>query len=89
MPDNGKIERRHRTLKNRVLLEYHDLPGTLEAAIGAFVDHYNHGRGHESPLVVKPADAYFGRAPTILDERQRIKEETIRQRRLLNHSRAR
>jgi transposase InsO family protein/transposase-like protein len=82
----GKIERWHQTLKNRILLENHYLPGALEAAIGAFVDHYNHRRVHESLGNVTPADAYFGRAPAIVEERRRIKEETIRQRRLLNKS---
>ena len=38
----GKIERWHQTLKNRILLENHYLPGALEAAVGDFVDHYNH-----------------------------------------------
>jgi transposase InsO family protein len=83
----GKIERWHQTLKNRILLENHYLPGALEAAIGTFVDHYNHCRVHESLGNVTPADAYFGRAPAILKERMRIKEETIRQRRLLNQGR--
>ena len=84
----GKIERWHQTLKNRILLENHYLPGALEAAIETFVDHYNHRRVHESLGNVTPADAYFGRAPAILKERRRIKEETIRQRRLLNKGRA-
>jgi hypothetical protein len=33
----GKIERWHQTLKNRILLENYYLPGDLEAQIGAFV----------------------------------------------------
>ena len=37
----GKIERWHQTLKNRILLENYFLPGDLEAQIEAFVDHYN------------------------------------------------
>jgi transposase InsO family protein len=37
----GKIERWHQTLKNRVLLENYYLPGDLEAQIDAFVEHYN------------------------------------------------
>lgn len=37
----GKIERSHQTLKNRILLENHFLEGELEAAIAAFIDHYN------------------------------------------------
>ena len=44
----GKIERWHQTLKNRILLENYFLPGDLERQIEAFVDHYNHQRYHES-----------------------------------------
>ena len=33
----GKIERWHQTLKNRILLENYYLPGDLEANIKAFV----------------------------------------------------
>ncbi len=44
----GKIERWHQTLKNRILLENYYLPGDLEARIDTFVDHYNHRRYHES-----------------------------------------
>src|SRR5450631_4533873 len=44
----GKIERWHQTLKNRILLENYYMPGDLEAKIDAFVDHYNHRRYHES-----------------------------------------
>jgi putative transposase len=84
----GKIERWHQTLKNRILLENHYLPGALEAAVGDFVDHYNHRRCHESLGNVTPADAYFGRAAAIIKERRRIKQETIRQRRLLNQMHA-
>jgi putative transposase len=36
----GKIERWHQTLKNRILLENYYLPGDLEAEIGAFITHY-------------------------------------------------
>ncbi|MEM9223536.1 MAG: IS3 family transposase, partial [Pseudomonadota bacterium] len=56
----------------------------LEAAVGDFVDHYNHRRVHESIGNVTPADAYFGRAPAILEQRRKTKERTIRQRRLIN-----
>src|SRR6202042_3068113 len=37
----GKIERWHQTLKNRILLENYYLPGDLEAQIDAFVGYYN------------------------------------------------
>ena len=57
----GKIERWHQTLKNRILLENYYLPGDLENQINDFVDHYNNHRYHESLNNVTPADAYFGR----------------------------
>jgi len=78
----GKIERLHLTLKNRILLENYYLPGQLEARIEAFVAHYNHLRYHESIDNLTPADVYFGRGQTILLERERIKRKTIQHRRL-------
>jgi transposase InsO family protein len=78
----GKIERWHQTLKNRILLENYFLPGDLEAQIAAFVDDYNHCRYHESIDNLTPADVYCGRRSTILAERHRIKRQTIANRRL-------
>ena len=78
----GKIERWHQTLKNRILLENYVLPGDLEAHIETFVEHYNHQRYHESLANVTPADAYLGRAPAIIKLRERIKRQTIEHRRL-------
>ena len=78
----GKIERWHQTLKNRILLENYYLPGDLEAQVDAFVAHYNHRRYHESLATLTPADVYFGRGQTILIEREKIKRKTIEHRRL-------
>ncbi len=78
----GKIERWHQTLKNRILLENYYLPGDLEAQVDAFVAHYNHWRYHESLSNLTPADVYFGRGQTILLEREKIKRQTIENRRL-------
>jgi len=78
----GKIERWHQTLKNRILLENYFLPGDLEDQIEAFVEHYNNQRYHESLNNVTPADTYFGRAPAIIKQRERIKRQTIEHRRL-------
>ena len=78
----GKIERWHQTLKNRILLEHYYMPGELEQAIANFVDNYNHRRYHESLKNLTPADVYFGRGETILQRRERIKRKTIEQRRL-------
>ena len=76
----GKIERWHQTLKNRVLLENYFLPGQLEAAVAAFVEHYNHRRYHESLGNLPPADVYFGRGPAVLAARDAIKKRTIQNR---------
>lgn len=84
----GKIERWHQTLKNRILLENYFLPGDLEAQIEAFVDHYNHQRYHESLNNVTPADVYFGRDKAILEQRERIKQKTLETRRLHHSQRA-
>jgi transposase InsO family protein len=84
----GKIERWHQTLKNRILLENYYLPGDLEAQINAFVDDYNHRRYHESINNLTPADVYFGRGQTILLQRERIKRQTITQRRLQHQRQA-
>jgi len=78
----GKIERWHQTLKNRILLENYFLPGDLERQIESFVEHYNHERYHESLNNVTPADVYFGRAQSIINKRERIKQKTIEHRRL-------
>ena len=84
----GKIERWHQTLKNRILLENYYLPGDLRQQIDAFVDQYNHRRYHESLQNLTPADVYFGRGQTILQQRERIKRKTIETRRLLHRKSA-
>lgn len=78
----GKIERWHQTLKNRILLENYFLPGDLKDQIARFIDHYNNRRYHESLQNLTPADVYFGRGENILFERKRIKQNTINERRL-------
>jgi transposase InsO family protein len=81
----GKIERWHQTLKNRILLENYYFPEDLKAQITAFIAHYNHQRYHESLQNLTPADVYFGRGQTILHTRERIKRRTIQNRRLQHH----
>ena len=84
----GKIERWHQTLKNRILLENYYLPGDLEGQIEAFVDHYNNRRYHESLGNLTPADVYFGRGTAIMERRQEIKKLTIQTRRLQHQNQA-
>jgi transposase InsO family protein len=74
----GKIERWHQTLKNRILFGNYYLSGDLEQKIGDFVAYCNHLRYHESIANLTPTDVCFGRGKTILPERERIKRDTIR-----------
>jgi putative transposase len=80
----GKIERYHRSMKNRILLENYYLPGQLEQSIGEFVEHYNNRRYHESLDNLPPVHVYFGRGSAILKRRESIKRKTIEQRRRLH-----
>ena len=84
----ARSSRWHQTLKNRILLENHFLPGELEARIEAFVEHYNNRRAHESLENLTPADVYFAQGQAILQERERIKRHTIQQRRLIHQHQA-
>jgi putative transposase len=84
----GKIERWHQTMKNRILLENYYLPGDLEAHVAAFVDHYNYRRYHESLKNLTPADVYTGRGQSILQRREVIKRQTIEHRRLQHQNAA-
>ena len=49
---------------------------------------YNFRRYHESINNLTPADVYFGRGHTILLQRERIKRQTIAQRRLQHQQHA-
>ena len=85
----GKIERWHRSLKNRILLENYYLPGELENQIQLFIQYYNHDRYHESLNNLTPAVVFYGRGPQILQRRQRIKFNTLAMRKQIHyHNRA-
>lgn len=84
----GKIERWHQTLRNRILLQNYFLPGDLNASVERFVEYYNHQRYHESLKNLAPADVYFGRGQTILLQRERIKRNSLKQRRLQHRNQA-
>ena len=81
----GKIERWHRSLKNRILLDNHYLPGQLEEEIRKFVDYYNHERYHESLNNLTPADVFYGRGEAILKRREQIKRNTLAMRRQMHY----
>jgi hypothetical protein len=68
-------------MKNRILLDSYFFPTDLKAQIKVFVGHYNHQRYHESLQNLTPVDVYFGRGQSIMQQRERIKRDTINQRR--------
>ena len=70
-------------MKNRVLLESYYLPG--DPGAGAFNEHCNHRRYHESLGNSTPVDAYFGQHHAIIERRRKIKELTIQKRRSAHH----
>jgi putative transposase len=77
----GKIERYHRSMKNRILLENYYLPGQLQARLAEFADYYNSRGCHESLLNLTSADVYRGRGQSILKRRDTIRRKTIQLRR--------
>ena len=82
----GKIERWHRSLKNRILLEHYYFPGELEQQIAEFVTYYNTNRYHESLNNLTPKDVWYGRGQTILDERRKLKAQTLKLRKQLYYA---
>jgi len=80
----GKIERRHRTMKTVVKLENYYSPGELKAAIARFVAYYNQERYHESLNNMTPADIYYGQAEEVKTRREMIKMRTLWERRRLH-----
>ena len=79
----GKIERWHRTMKDKILLDHYYLPGDLERRITAFVNTYNTRRYHESLNNLTPEDVWQGRGETILEQRRKTKEKTLNLRKRL------
>lgn len=80
----GKIERYHRSMKNVVKLDNYFSPGQLEVKLAEFVNYYNHKRYHESLQNLTPADVYFGHAHRNLKQRKKIKEKTLKARKMQN-----
>ena len=68
-------------MKNVIKLDNYYSPKVLEEATDQFIVYYNNHLVHEALGNITPADVYFGRAEQILQERQQIKLQTIRERR--------
>jgi RNA-directed DNA polymerase len=83
---NGKLERYHRTAKEKVNLFTYDSPKALIEAMASFVYYYNYQRYHEALGNVTPADVYYGRRETILARREEVKRQTLAVRKIANLS---
>jgi len=81
---NGKIERYHRSIKERVLLVVHGAPWELAENIRDFVLYYNSQRYHEALGNVTPDEVYFGMKEEILKERRKLKQQTLAKRKAVN-----
>lgn len=79
----GKIERWHRTMKDRILLDNYYLPEDLENEIAQFVEHYNTRRYHESLNNLTPEDVWLNRGQSILEQRRKSKLKTLNLRKQL------
>jgi len=81
----GKIERWHRSMKNQILLNNYYLPSELQEHLQRFINYYNHERYHESLNNLTPADVFYGRDTEILEQRERIKQNTFALRRQMHY----
>ena len=77
---NGKLERFHETLKARLNLLVFRSPAALRAAMGEFIEFYNHRRYHEGIGNVTPVDVYSRRREEMLKRRKAQKQATLESR---------
>jgi len=73
----GKIERYHRSMKNVIKLDNYYSPEELKKAIDEFINHYNYQRYHEAINNLRPSDVYYGKAAQIIRQREKIKQQTL------------
>lgn len=83
---NGKIERFHRSCKEKIFLNAQETPFELKREIGDFIEWYNTRRYHKALGNVTPDDVYYGKREQILENRSKLKMETLKKRMNINMS---
>jgi transposase InsO family protein len=81
---NGKIERYHRSCKERINLIVWGTPGELERENAVFFDYYNSRRYHEALGNFTPDDVYSGKRDSIHTRRKRLIGVTLARRQVIN-----
>jgi len=81
---NGKIERFHRSVKEKTNLLVWETPGELANEIREFIEFYNTRRYHEALGNVTPDDVYFKRREAIFERRRKLQKRTMLRRKRWN-----
>jgi putative transposase len=68
-------------MKNVIRLDNYYSPEDLARSVNEFVEHYNYKRYHESLGNITPADVNFGKDLEIIQQRSKINEKTLYERR--------
>ena len=80
------MQRYHQSVKRDVNQVPYEMPSDLEAAIAAFVSHYNHRRYHKALGNVTPLDVLRDRREAILQRKKEVQTQTIDRRRRYNET---